>query len=83
MMNHKTTWYFNKSTKLLKSLLFIQAQSQNGNLKDCQIKKIEPTLNHGLSPKLVWINNLRIRLRFKQSYLKQDLLQDLLLLQII
>ena len=63
--------------------MFIQAQSQNGTLKDCQIKKIEPTLNHGLSPKLVWINNLRIRLRFKQSYLKQDLLQDLLLLQII
>ena len=30
------------------------------------------TLNKSLSPKLVWINNSRIRLKFKESCLKQE-----------
>ena len=30
------------------------------------------TANHGLSPKLLWMNNSRIRLEFKGSCLKQD-----------
>ena len=37
-------------------------------------KKINPpyTTNHSLSPKIVWMNNYRIRLEFKGSCLKQD-----------
>ena len=30
------------------------------------------TSNKSLSPKLVWINNSRIRLKFKESCLKQE-----------
>ena len=30
------------------------------------------TANHSLSPKIIWINNSRIRLEFKESCLKQD-----------
>ena len=38
------------------------------------MKKYKPraTTNHSLSPKLIWMNNLRIRVRFKGSWLKQD-----------
>ena len=30
------------------------------------------TANHSLSPGLRWMNNSRIRLEFKENYLKQD-----------
>ena len=38
------------------------------------MKKITPPYktSKGLSPKLVWMNNNRIRLEFKGSYLKQE-----------
>ena len=37
-------------------------------------EKINPpyTSNKSLCPKIIWMNNSRIRVRFKGSYLKQD-----------
>ena len=37
-------------------------------------EKIKPpiTANHNLSPKLIWMNNSKIRVRFRGSCLKQD-----------
>ena len=42
--------------------------------KGLSSEKIKPpsAKNHSLPSKLVWINNLRIRLEFKAGYLKQD-----------
>ena len=37
-------------------------------------KKVKPpiTTNHSLSPKLMWTNNSKIRVKFRRSCLKQD-----------
>ena len=42
--------------------------------RDLPNKRIKPhiTPNHSLSPKLTWMNNSKIKVRFKGSYLKQD-----------
>ena len=54
--------------------MIFQTQSQNENLRDCQIKKIESpfTANKSFSPKMIWINNSRIKLRFTGSCLRQE-----------
>ena len=47
--------------------------SQNGNLKDCQIKTFPPsfTTNKSISTKLVWYN-CKIKLRFEGMCLNQE-----------
>ena len=39
-MDNKITKVFNQFTKLLQHFLVLQAQSQNGNLRDCQMKNL-------------------------------------------
>ena len=43
-------------------------------VKEMSNEKIKPahTTSKSLSPKLVWMNNSKIRLRFAGSYLKHD-----------
>ena len=40
MMERNFTYYFNQLTKLLQLFLVLQTQSQNGNLRDYQMKKL-------------------------------------------
>ena len=62
----------NQFTKILQHLLVFQTHWQDGNLKAYQMIKINVTVNHSLSSKLVWMNNSRKILRFKGSCLIED-----------
>ena len=60
-------------TKILQHFLVFQTQSQNGNLRDCQIKNLRVLIKANVSVRLnlVWMNNSRIRAKFSGSYLEQ------------
>ena len=68
------TLYFNQFTKLFQHFLVLKTQSQNRNLRDSQMKNLSFLIqqNKSLAPKLVWMNNSRIRLEFKGSCLEQE-----------
>ena len=73
MMEHNFIYYFNEFRKLLYYFLVFQTQSEDGNLRDSQMRKITPpfTSNTSLSSKIVWCSS-RTRLEFKGSCLKQE-----------